>query len=417
MTLEGIYSYRERQTVDFERLTGARLFGIFGAVGSGKSAILEAMVYAVYGTMDRVSTEVGYNVMNLQSDRLFVDFEFRAGRDGGRYRAVVENRRNRKQFEKVASPRFSYYEWDGEDWRPCERRTVTDAIGLSAQNFKRVVIIPQGKFQEFLMLKDKERTEMMMDLFGELRQYALYDSAAALEGEAVAREGALRGRLAGLGEVSDEAVAERKEELVRVRGEVERLQAEMRAGREREEEMRRAKGVLEELEERRRERKRLEERREEVERTRREVEEYEFCSGRFGAALGREAEAGRRLERVEREAEAALRALEEKRRERDAFAGRFVAVEREYEGRDAARARAEGLERLLRTREAESALRVARGRREKGEEWVEKTRAEAEELRRRLERGRAEAERLRREAPDVKALYGAREWHVRQAHL
>ena len=83
MTLEGIYSYRERQTVDFERLTGARLFGIFGAVGSGKSAILEAMVYAVYGTMDRVSTEVGYNVMNLQSDRLFVDFEFRAGRDGG----------------------------------------------------------------------------------------------------------------------------------------------------------------------------------------------------------------------------------------------------------------------------------------------------------------------------------------------
>ena len=417
LTLEGIYSYRERQTVDFERLTGARLFGIFGAVGSGKSAILEAMVYAVYGTMDRVSTEVGYNVMNLQSDRLFVDFEFRAGRDGGRYRAVVENRRNRKQFEKVASPRFSYYEWDGEDWRPCERRTVTGAIGLSAQNFKRVVIIPQGKFQEFLMLKDKERTEMMMDLFGELRQYALYDRAAALEGEAVAREGELRGRLAGLGEVSDETVAERKEELVRVRGEVERLRVEMRVGREREEGRRRAKGLLEEREERRRERKRLEERREEVERTRREVEEYEFCSGRFGSALGREAETGRRLERAEREAEAALRALEEKRRERDAFAERFAAVEREYEGRDAARARAEGLERLLRTREAESALRVARGRREKGEEWVEKTRAEVKELRRRLERGRAEAERLRREAPDVKALYGAREWHVRQAHL
>ena len=417
LTLEGIYSYRERQTVDFERLTGARLFGIFGAVGSGKSAILEAMVYAVYGTMDRVSTEEGYNVMNLQSDRLFVDFEFRAGRDGGRYRAVVENRRNRKQFEKVASPKFSYYEWDGEDWRPCERRTVTDAIGLSAQNFKRVVIIPQGKFQEFLMLKDKERTEMMMDLFGELRQYALYDRAAALEGEAVVREGELRGRLAGLGEVSDETVAERREELARVRGEVERLQAEMRAGREREEEMRREKGLLEEREERRRERKRLEERREEVERTRREVEEYEFCSGRFGSALGREAETGRRLERAEREAEAALRALEEKRRERDAFAERFAAVEWEYEGRDAARARTEGLERLLRTREVESALRVARGRREKGEEWVEKTRAEAEELRRRLERGRAEAERLGREAPDVKALYGAREWHVRQAHL
>ena len=152
LTLEGIYSYRERQTIDFERLTQARLFGIFGAVGSGKSAILEAMVYAVYGTIDRLSTEVRYNVMNLQADRLFVDFEFLAGDEGRRWRAVVDCKRNRKRFEEVSSPKFSYYVWEDEDWLPCTRKEVTDAIGLSAQNFKRVVIIPQGKFQEFLNL-------------------------------------------------------------------------------------------------------------------------------------------------------------------------------------------------------------------------------------------------------------------------
>ena len=78
LTLEGIYSYRERQTIDFTRLTEARLFGIFGPVGSGKSTILEAMIYAIYGTIDRLNNDVKYNVMNLQSDRLFVDFEFRA---------------------------------------------------------------------------------------------------------------------------------------------------------------------------------------------------------------------------------------------------------------------------------------------------------------------------------------------------
>ena len=82
LTLEGIYSYRERQTIDFTRLTEARLFGIFGPVGSGKSTILEAMIYAIYGTIDRLNNDVKYNVMNLQSDRLFVDFEFRAGEDG-----------------------------------------------------------------------------------------------------------------------------------------------------------------------------------------------------------------------------------------------------------------------------------------------------------------------------------------------
>ena len=195
LTLEGIYSYRERQTIDFERLTQARLFGIFGAVGSGKSAILEAMVYAVYGTIDRLSTEVRYNVMNLQADRLFVDFEFLAGDEGRRWRAVVDCKRNRKRFEEVSSPKFSYYVWEDEDWLPCTRKEVTDAIGLSAQNFKRVVIIPQGKFQEFLMLRDKERTEMMMELFGELRRYDLYDRAAALETETAEQVSELRGRL------------------------------------------------------------------------------------------------------------------------------------------------------------------------------------------------------------------------------
>ena len=74
LTLEGIYSYRERQTIDFTRLTGAKLFGIFGPVGSGKSTILEAMIYVLYGTIDRLNTEVKYNLMNLQADRLFVDF-------------------------------------------------------------------------------------------------------------------------------------------------------------------------------------------------------------------------------------------------------------------------------------------------------------------------------------------------------
>ena len=98
LTLEGIYSYRERQTIDFTRLTGAKLFGIFGPVGSGKSTILEAMIYVLYGTIDRLNTEVKYNLMNLQADRLFVDFEFVAGREGRRYRASVESKRNRKNF-------------------------------------------------------------------------------------------------------------------------------------------------------------------------------------------------------------------------------------------------------------------------------------------------------------------------------
>ena len=76
LSLEGVYSYREKQSIDFQSLTGGGIFGIFGPVGSGKSAILEAMTYALYGQIERLgqTEQRGYNMMNLQSDRMLYRF-------------------------------------------------------------------------------------------------------------------------------------------------------------------------------------------------------------------------------------------------------------------------------------------------------------------------------------------------------
>ena len=223
LTLEGIYSYRERQTIDFNRLTEARLFGIFGPVGSGKSTILEAMIYVIYGVIDRLNSEVKYNLMNLQSDRLFVDFEFKAGESAREYRATVECKRNKKKFTDISEPKFLYHAREEGEWMPCSREDVIAAIGLNVQNFKRVVIIPQGKFQDFLMLRDKERTEMMMELFGELRRYDLGGKVAYLEGETNKKVIDLKGQLTGLGEVNEDMLAEGRKRLVELQGEAECL--------------------------------------------------------------------------------------------------------------------------------------------------------------------------------------------------
>lgn len=55
LTLKGLYSYKESQTIDFTSLTAAGLFGIFGSVGSGKSSLLEAILLALYGSTERLS--------------------------------------------------------------------------------------------------------------------------------------------------------------------------------------------------------------------------------------------------------------------------------------------------------------------------------------------------------------------------
>ena len=53
LEIEGLQSYEERQVIDFEKLCQNGLFGIFGETGSGKSTILDAMIFALYAEIPR----------------------------------------------------------------------------------------------------------------------------------------------------------------------------------------------------------------------------------------------------------------------------------------------------------------------------------------------------------------------------
>lgn len=70
LEIQGLYSYREKQVIDFDKLTAAGLFGIFGAVGSGKSSILEGVLLALYGSTERLSDR-GEKKFHDQSTKRF----------------------------------------------------------------------------------------------------------------------------------------------------------------------------------------------------------------------------------------------------------------------------------------------------------------------------------------------------------
>ncbi len=124
LTIQGLYSYQERQTIDFGKLTGAKLFGIFGAVGSGKSSVLEAITFALYGKTDRLNLSGdnrNYNMMNLKSAEMLIDFEFETGKDQTAYRAIVKGKRNSKKFEDVKTlerTALRYENHTGFRWSP-----------------------------------------------------------------------------------------------------------------------------------------------------------------------------------------------------------------------------------------------------------------------------------------------------------
>ena len=225
LSLEGIYSYQKRQTIDFTALTDAGLFGIFGAVASGKSTILEAISFALYGESDRMgNVNRAYNMMNLKSDRMYIEFDF-LNFEKKEYRVVREYKRNSKSFEKVLHSSTTFYEWRDDEWIPLDHSDAELIIGLSCENFKRTIIIPQGKFKEFIELGGKDRTLMMKEIFN-LHQYELYGNVRTLFTANEEKLNTLLGQLSGYDEVTEEFITEQETIYTEQKANFDKQQAE-----------------------------------------------------------------------------------------------------------------------------------------------------------------------------------------------
>jgi exonuclease SbcC len=213
LELEGIFSYKEKQVVDFATLTAGGLFGIFGAVGSGKSSILEAMMLALYAEPERLSMRgERTSLMHLQSSLLRVCLDFEAGNPLATYRAVFELQRKRKNPEELESPERFFYKKENDQWIPQEIGAIEEVLGMRLNDFRRTVIIPQGKFQEFVQLNQRDRTEMLRDLFG-LQRFDLSDKVKSLLMGALSEKGKLESAVTTLGELSQEKIGDKKEAL------------------------------------------------------------------------------------------------------------------------------------------------------------------------------------------------------------
>lgn len=213
LTIEGLYSYQKRQTIDFENLINAGLFGIFGSVGSGKSSILEAITFALYGETERLNSKDkrAYNMMNLKSDTAFIAFDFYNYEDKI-FRVTREFKRNSKRFDDIKTPTVVFYEWINNDWIPLNHSSAQEIVGLSYDNFKRTIIIPQGRFKEFIELGAKDRTQMMKEIF-KLHRFDLSDKVSVLNSKNLTELNQLEGKLSGYDEVSEENIVVLKEKL------------------------------------------------------------------------------------------------------------------------------------------------------------------------------------------------------------
>ncbi|EEY99203.1 exonuclease SbcC [Vibrio sp. RC586] len=180
LTLQAFGPFAGREVIDFTELGDAPLFLINGATGAGKSSILDAICYALYGeTTGSERTGDQMRCDFADPDTLTeVCFEFELG--GSHYQITrqpdqeIPKKRGEGMTKKAHSATLLALK-QGTDELIANRPTpvakaVIELIGLDVKQFRQVMVLPQGKFRELLTANSKEREQ----IFGQLFQTQLY---------------------------------------------------------------------------------------------------------------------------------------------------------------------------------------------------------------------------------------------------
>lgn len=167
LELSGLNSYIDKATVDFEKLTDRGLFGIFGNTGSGKSTILDAITIAMYGNISRNTKEF----INSSCDKAIISYEFEIGSKNTKRRYKVDrtivrtNTGTKTSYARLVEIQNDETETVLADKVGDVNTKVTQIVGLTANDFTRSVVLPQGKFNDFLKLTGSERRDMLERIF------------------------------------------------------------------------------------------------------------------------------------------------------------------------------------------------------------------------------------------------------------
>jgi len=180
LTISGFLSYGGSEVVDFDKLSSAGgLFLIQGATGAGKTSILDAISFALYGRLP--GKRSGATASTYRSDFAAIDtptfVELDVTLRNGRYMIYrspayeVPKQRGTGMTPKKSETKIK--KWVNGDWEPYTGNAaesggdLSGLIGLQPEQFFKLILLPQGDFAKFLHSSSKERQAILEDLFSD----------------------------------------------------------------------------------------------------------------------------------------------------------------------------------------------------------------------------------------------------------
>ena len=163
-------------TVDLDALAGAGLFLLHGPTGAGKTTLLDGLGFALFGRVPGVRNAAKRLRADQAEAALRTEVQLEATLSGRRMRITrspqQERAKARGSGTTVEPARVLLEELVEGDWVCISTRVgeadleIADLVGMSAEQFFQVVLLPQGDFAQFLRASSVDRAAVLQKLFG-----------------------------------------------------------------------------------------------------------------------------------------------------------------------------------------------------------------------------------------------------------
>lgn len=209
LTLQSFGPFAGEQTVDFTRYGDNAFLLIHGPTGSGKTTILDGICYALYGDASGENREDRYlrSQQAAQTSLCEVSFLFQVGPRRFYIKRIPPQSVEQKGALREIKHRVELCQVDDEGAVIGERlskvgdvqKQVEEVLGFTSEQFRQVVVLPQGEFRKLLFAKSDEKEHILEKLFGtgrfKLVEHSLKARRASISGELKELKAAVEGIL------------------------------------------------------------------------------------------------------------------------------------------------------------------------------------------------------------------------------